>query len=84
MVSCTRHRKESPVLQSLMLFLAPSAAPVQAVLRSPPAVADPAPGRRRSLLSSLGLALRIAGHACGFATLFAGCWLVLQLLQALL
>ena len=72
------------MLHSLMLFLAPSAAPAQAAEVSPPAVARPAPGRRRNLLSSLGFALRVAGNAFGFATLFAGCWLALQLLQAIL
>jgi hypothetical protein len=84
MFSCMRHRKENPMLQSLMLFLAPSAAPVQAVPSSPPAVARPAPGRRRRLSASLGFALRVAGNAVGFAALFAGCWLALQLLQAIL
>jgi hypothetical protein len=32
----------------------------------------------------LGFALRVAGNAVGFAALFAGCWLALQLLQAIL
>ena len=72
------------MLHTLMLFLAPSAAPAQAVEVSPPAVARPARGRRRNLFRSMGFALRVAGDACGFVILFAGCWLALQLLQALL
>lgn len=71
-------------MHSLFLFLAPETTPEQATMTSPPAIAGPArtaPGRG-------GLCLRriagIAGDMLGFAALFAGCWLFLQVLQAFL
>jgi hypothetical protein len=76
------------MLQSLMLFLAPAAtssadAP-QAVQPSPPAVAVQAlvePGRR---LASLRFLARVIGNALGFAVLFTGSWITLQLMQVFL
>ena len=71
------------MLHSLMMFLAPATAQVQATPTSPPAVARPvrAPAR-------VGISLRflasVAGSALGFALLLAGFWMVLLLIQALL
>jgi hypothetical protein len=71
------------MLHTLMLFLAP-AAPAQAIENSPPAVAGPAVRRPWAAAATLRLALQVAGNAIGFAALFAGCWLALQLLGAFL
>jgi len=80
------------MLHSLMMFLAPANAQVQATPTSPPAVARPARRPARGSISSRlqrrGISLRlvanILGNAVGFIVLLAGCWLVLQLLQAFL
>ena len=72
------------MIHSLLLFLAPETTPAQATMTSPPAVAGPvrtSPGRGR--LWSRRIA-GMAGDMLGFAALFAGCWLFLSLLEALL
>jgi len=68
---------------SLMMFLAPEAAQAQATPTSPPAVARPARRPARGSISLRGAA-SVAGNTIGFAALMAGCWLVLQLMQAFL
>ena len=78
------------MFHSLMLFLAPAAAP-QAIETSPPAVAGLAAERPQykagervgGRTASLGFALRVIGDAIGFAVLFAGCWYLIALLAAL-
>jgi hypothetical protein len=73
---------EPDMLQSLMLFLAPTAA--QATQPPPPAVVRPEakrPGRRAAALRFLA---QVIGNAVGFAALFGGCWLSLQLMQVFL
>jgi len=71
------------MLHSLMMFLAPANAQVQATPTSPPAVARPARGPARGGIS-LRLAASVVGNAVGFVALLAGCWLVLQVIQAFL
>ena len=69
---------------SQIMFLAPETASLQATPTSPPAVAIPA--RRDPARGDVTwkFAAGVAGNAVGFAALMAGCWMVLQLLQALL
>jgi hypothetical protein len=71
------------MLQCLMMFLAPANAQVQATPTSPPAVARPVRKPARGGIS-LRLAVNVAGNAIGLVALLAGCWMVLQLIQALL
>lgn len=71
------------MLHSLMMFLAPANAQVQATPTSPPAVARPARRPARGSISLRGVA-SVAGNTVGFIALLAGCWMLLQLLQALL
>ena len=69
---------------SLMMFLAPEAAQAQATPTSPPAVARPVrqgPARGRITLRFIA---KVIGNAAGFLAMLAGCWLVLQLMQAFL
>jgi hypothetical protein len=79
------------MFQSLMLFLAPAAPSAtrstratQAVQPSPPAVARLAPAEPGRRGPSIFFLARVIGSAIGFAALFSGCWLTLQLLQAFL
>ena len=71
------------MLQHLTLFLAPEAA-AQATMTSPPALAGPA--RRLPILRwrALRLVGAVIADALGFMLLFAGGWLMLAVLQALL
>ena len=72
------------MLNTLISFLAPAAASPAAVESSPPAVAPPAVRRPRARTQerskSLRFALQVVGDALGFAVLFGGCWLTLQLM----
>jgi hypothetical protein len=72
------------MLHCLMMFLAPAAAVPQATTNSPPATLAPArrPLAHRSL--SWKLAFSVLGNAVGFLALLGGCWLALQVIQALL
>lgn len=71
---------------SLISFLAPAAAPVRpgghSVETSPPAVAGPVAAPRRGRAKALRFGLAVVGNAFGFAVLFSGCWLALQILAA--
>jgi hypothetical protein len=71
------------MFQSLMLFLAPEAAHTQATPTSPPAVARPVRRPARGSVS-LRLVADVVANAVGFAAMLAGCWMVLQLMQAFL
>jgi len=71
------------MLHSLMMFLAPANAQVQATPTTPPAVARPARRPARGGIS-LRLAASVAANAVGFVAMLGGCWLVLQLIQAFL
>ncbi len=71
------------MLHSLMMFLAPANAQVQATPTSPPAVARPVRRPARGGIS-LRLAANVVANAVGFMALLAGCWLVLQLIQVFL
>ena len=71
------------MLHSLMMFLAPANAQVQATPTSPPAVARPARRPARGGIS-LRLAANVVGNTVGFIGLLTGCWLVLQLIQVYL
>ena len=72
------------MLQSLMMFLAPETAPAQATPTSPPAVARPVRRRPARGVISLRFVAGVVGNAVGFMALLAGCWMVLQLMQAFL
>lgn len=76
------------MLSSLISFLAPAAAPAPAIDTSPSAVARRVAARPRGRAESTRLRLafagRIIGDAIGFAVLFSGSWLALQVLAALL
>ena len=69
------------MFHSLMLFLAPETAQTQATPTSPPAVARPARRPARGSVS-LHLVASVVGNAAGFVAMLAGCWMVLQLMQA--
>ena len=71
------------MLQSLMMFLAPATAQVQATPTSPPVVARTVRAPVRGGIS-LRLAASVVGNAIGFAAIMAGCWIFLHLIQALL
>ena len=71
------------MLHSLMMFLAPATAQVQATPTSPPAVARPVRAPAREGIS-LRFVAGIIGDAVGFLVMLAGCWMVLQLMQAFL
>ena len=68
------------MLQSLLMFLAPATAGAQATTHSPPALPEPAWKPYRNWK----LALSVIGNAAGFLAFLAGCWLMLQVLLALL
>jgi hypothetical protein len=80
------------MFQSLMLFLAPGTDPVatavdsraQSTQPSPPAVARPTPLCARGRVPALCFCARVIGNALGFAVLFSGCWLTLQLMAVFL
>ena len=71
---------EPDMLQSLMMFLAPAAAQGQATARTPPA--PPEPAWRPATFWKM--AVSVIANAAGFLGLLAGCWLMLQVLLALL
>ena len=68
----------------LTLFLAPATVPPQATMDSPPAVAVAARKLRAPESLTWKLAASVLGNAAGFLALLGGCWLVLQVIQALL
>ena len=68
----------------LMMFLAPATAQPQATTNSPPAKIAPAPRRSVPGFLSWKVVLGVLGNAAGFVALLAGCWLMLQVLRALL
>jgi len=72
------------MLHFLTMFLAPAAAPPQATTDLPPALRKA--GRKRLALGPVPwkLAASVLGNAAGFLALVGGCWLLLQVLQALL
>jgi hypothetical protein len=72
------------MLKSLTMFLAPAAAHRQVTPKPPPAAARPAPAQPVRSAIPWRLAVRVITDAVGFAALLTGCWLVLQLMQALL
>ena len=72
------------MFHSLMMFLAPEAAQAQATPTSPPAVARPVRRSPARGLISLRFAVGVIGNTIGLAALMAGCWMVLQLMQAFL
>jgi len=72
------------MLKSLTLFLAPATAETQVTPRPPPAVARPAVARPVRSAIPWRLVVRVITEAVGFGALLAGCWFVLQLMQALL
>ena len=72
------------MLKSLTMFLAPAAAHRQVTPKPPPAAARPAPARQARSGIPWRLAVRVVSDAVGFGALLAGCWFVLQLMQALL
>lgn len=86
------------MFQSVMLFLAPTAAQaaneLQAMQPPPPAavmpaaavpaVSEPAAVLPAGRLASLRFLAGVIGSAVGFAALFTGCWLTLRVLQVLL
>jgi hypothetical protein len=75
---------ESAMLHNLIMFLAPETAPAQATPHSPPAVTPPARRRPARWNVTWKLAASVAGNAVGFVTLLAGCWSLLQVVQALI
>jgi hypothetical protein len=68
------------MLHSLIMFLAPAAAQSQATTHSP--TAPPEPVWKHAPYWKM--ALSVIGNAAGFLALLAGCWLMLQVLLALL
>jgi hypothetical protein len=70
------------MLHSLFMFLAPQPT-LQATPISPPAVAAPA-RRRFRLRIDLRFVLAMVGNVIGVGAMLGGCWLCLQLMQALL
>ncbi len=72
------------MLKSLTMFLAPATAQARVTPKPPPAAARPAPARPVRSAIPWRLAVRVISDAVGFAALLAGCWIVLQLMQALL
>ena len=71
------------MLHCLMMFLAPESAQTQATPTSPPAVARPVRRPARGSVS-LRLVADVVGNAAGLVAMLAGCWMILQLMQAFL